>query len=215
MGREAINHEANPIRVLFQWNYRVTILKHQMTVLGLCILSSAIMFLTGCTTSLPTRTVTPDVKGVYPSKVFTLRGDTAAPTETHTPSWKIPWVVVRTPERHVYLRVEPVNIINHIGMVVPREGFVFVSCYLYLVNYSDNSYKVGPEVIIVTDSNSNKYSSVPWSLEPPFTQGLLSSGENKSGFITFEVPETAQNLVLSIEFTLPSESFTIRTLLGH
>jgi hypothetical protein len=178
-------------------------------------LAFSLFILSGCTTPVPTKTVTPDAKGVYPTQTPVLTGDTQAPTVTLAPYSFIPTVEVRTPERHIRLRAEPVNIIDHIGTVVPREGYVFISCYLYLVSYADDSFKVGPEFFIVTDSDLNKYSSVPWSLEPAFAQGILTSGSDKSGFITFEVPETAHNLLLSMYVILPTESFMIRTQLGH
>ena len=106
-------------------------------------LAFSLIILSGCTTitPAPTKTVTPDTNGAYPTKTHVLKGDTLAPTVTQTPYGFIPAIEVRTPERHIYLRAEPVNIIDHIGTVVPREGFVFVSCYLYLVSYADDSYK--------------------------------------------------------------------------
>lgn len=188
---------------------------HFVTLVVTVSLAFCLFILSGCTNPAPTKTVTPDANGIYPTRSPHIFYDTDVPTKTMTPYGHIPGVGDDIRDDYLIFRLESVDVITHLETAMPKNGYVFLSCYVKLRNYYYTALDFGPNNFKVIDNLLNSYTPIPLSLDPPLSSGILALNKNRTGYITFEVPASAHSLMLYFEASSNTNHLSIKASLGR
>lgn len=92
-----------------------------------------------------------------------------------------------------------------------RPEFRLISLYVRLASSDEEGATISPTSLYVQDSKGQKYTALPYGLSPGFFDQptYLADGDKIQGWLTFEIPQSAEGLVFCQELPLDSVLFTV------